>query len=45
MENKRIKKKNIRKKGLERWLKPVTNGNDPVDFIILERLNILHLVF
>ena len=35
MENKRLKKI-IRKKGLERWLKPVTNDNDPVDFILLE---------
>ena len=44
MENKRIKNI-IRKKGLERWLKPVTNDNDPIDFILLENPKCLTFSF
>ena len=35
MENKQTIKI-ITKKGLERWLKPVMNDNEPVDFILLK---------
>ena len=35
MENKRAKKI-LKKKELEKWLKPVTSDNELVDFIILE---------
>ena len=35
MQNKRTIKI-IKKKGLQKWLKPVTSDNYPVDFILLE---------